>query len=319
MMQFVQQSFFGDSDMRMASRSRHLPDWSPSKRGHLFQCPRRYYYEYYSKFLQIPRDQTASLLFYKKLSNSWMLAGILLHLKIREAFGIWRQGATIESNSFVRDIAQWWDRARQSSVQFARSPDYSKPHSKVLLMEFVFEDSDANKTWWEAGQRLEKALLGFLTLSSLERFRIGGLTPDAAIEKRVKVEGQGFRMRGQIDLAWREGSRIAVADWKSGSRDSADSDLQMLAYSLAVKEHFNCALSDVDPFRVELGNGKVIPLTVNEQDAARAKARIAQDTAIMVGLHNYGERGIAEAFTPTGSPKICRLCPYQRVCPGSEV
>lgn len=126
-------------------------------------------------------------------------------------------------------------------------------------------------------------------------------------------------MRGQIDLAWPENGRVAVADWKSGDRDGADSDLQLLAYVLGVQHRFGCALDELDLFRVELGGGKVVPLLINRQEAARAMARMAQDTALMIDLHKYGVRGTSAAFTPTGSPKICRLCPYQQICPGSEV
>lgn len=247
-----------------------------------------------------------------------MLAGILLHQKIKEVFGIWRTGGIVDHGQFVKDVSVRCQKVRESSVQFVRSGNYSQDPARVLLMEFIFADSTANKIWWEAGQRLERALHGFLTLPSVDRFRRGGLVDDAVIEKRVVVEGQGFRMRGQIDLAWRERGRVAVADWKSGGHDGADSDLQLLAYALGVQQRFGCELDELDLFRVELGTGNIVPLPINQQEAARAKARMAQDTALMIGLRRYGEQRISAAFTPTGSPKICRLCPYQRICPGSE-
>lgn len=316
-MQLVQTSLFDAFDKRVRSHSKLL-DWSPSRRGQLEQCPRRYYYQYYTDPASTLPDRTVPLQFYRKLSNSWMLSGILLHLKIKEIFGIWRKGGVVHAKPFVKEIARRWQSVRQSSFEFVRGGDYSKPPTRVLLMEFIFGNPEASKIWGEAGQRLERALLGFLTLPSVDRFRTGGLLDDAVIEKRVVVEGQGFRMRGQIDLAWRENGRVTIADWKSGDRDSADSDLQLLAYALGVQHRFDCALDELDLFRVELGSGRVVALPVNQQEAARAKARMAQDTALMIDLHKYGEQGISEAFTPTGSPKVCRLCPYQRICPGSE-
>lgn len=319
MEQLMQQSLFDQFDIESRNHSKHsFRDWSPSKRSQLEQCPRRYYYQYYGDASEIIAGQSASLQFYRKLSNSWMLAGILLHLKIKEVFGIWRKGETVEADVFLNDVDRRWRRVRQSSLQFVRHVDYSKPTAGVLLMEFIFGDSKANEIWLDAGQRLERALSGFLTQPELEPFRKGGLTPEAAIEKSVRVDGPGFRMRGKIDLAWREDGRVMVADWKSGDRDGADSDLQLLAYALGVQHHFGCDLVDLDLFRVQLGSGNVVPLLVNEQEAARARARMAQDTALMIDLHKYGEQGVIEAFTPTGSAKICRLCPYQRVCPGSE-
>jgi len=64
MVQVVQQSlFFGfDTDPPRRSKSALL-DWSPSKRGQLEQCPRRYYYQYYADPLEIVVGQPASLRF----------------------------------------------------------------------------------------------------------------------------------------------------------------------------------------------------------------------------------------------------------------
>src|SRR4029078_8104848 len=125
---------------------------------------------------------SAPLKFYRKLSNSWMLAGILLHVMIREVFGIWRKDGTVDTRPFLKEIAQRWQRVKETSVQFARRGNYSEPPTGVLLSEFVFGEAFAQQIWSEAGQRLERALLGFLTLPELERFRQGGLVYDAAIE-----------------------------------------------------------------------------------------------------------------------------------------
>lgn len=316
-----QPSLFGETALRIkASPKKDLIDWSPSKRNALNQCPRRYYYQYYGGTARFARNepQKSQLQFYRKFSNSWMLAGILLHDKIRKEFQALKEGTPNEPEELVNAINQRWERVRETSVQFVKSGDVSATVGKVLLLEFVFENPDADSIWSAAGERLEKALTGFMTLPSLERFRKGGLTRDAAIEKRVTVDGPGFCMRGQIDLAWKEDGRVTVADWKSGGRDSGDSDLQLLVYSLAVQKQFNCQLSELDLFRVELDCGEIFRQEVNEQEAARARARMAQDTRLMMDLDRYGKQGVADAFTPTGSKWVCRLCPFQRICPGSE-
>lgn len=316
-----QSSLFTDTTLRIKSDpKKDLLDWSPSKRDVLNQCPRRYYYQYYGASARFATDEheKSQLQFYRKLSNSWMLAGILLHAQIRKQFTALKDGVRNEPEEVVKAINWRWEKVRETSVQFARSGDVSATTGKVLLLEFIFEDPGADAMWSAAGERLGKALTGFMTLPSLEQFRKGGLTHDAAIERRVKVDGRGFCMRGQIDLAWREDGRVTVADWKSGSRDSGDSDLQLLVYALAVQKYFNCRLSELDLFRVELDSGTIVRQEINEQEAARARARMAQDTRLMVDLDKYGQQGVAEAFTPTGSQRVCRLCPYQRICPGSE-
>lgn len=316
-----QPSLFTETALRIkGDPNKDFLDWSPSKRDVLNQCPRRYYHQYYGASARFATDepQKSLLQFYRKFSNSWMLAGILLHAQIRKEFKVLKDGARNKPEEIVKVINQRWEKVRETSIQFVRSGDVSAMAGKVLLLEFIFQDPGAESMWYTAGERLGKALTGFMTLPALERFRKGGLTSDAAIERPVKVNGRGFRMRGQIDLAWREDGRVTVADWKSGGRDSGDTDLQLLVYSLAVQQHFNCRLSDLDLFRVELDSGTIVRQEVNEQEAARARARMAQDTILMMNLDKYGQQGVAEAFTPTGSQRVCRLCPYQRICPGSE-
>ncbi len=304
MVEQAQQSFlFVEMDPKIQGNPKNkkdLPDWSISKRDQLEQCPRRYYYQHYGSAARMATNDLlkGQLQFYRKLSNSWLLAGILLHLKIRESFQVLRSGTKLAPEEMVRAIRQRWGKARETSNQYAKGGNREEAEGRVLLLEYIFERADADAMWEEAGERLVKALNGFLTLPELERFRREGLMPEAAIEKRVKVEGPGFRMRGQIDLAWPENGRVTVADWKSGGRNSGDSDLQLLAYALAAKQHFNCGLGDLDLYRIELDSGRAVRQEVNEIEAARARARIVQDTELMINLDKYGRAGIAEAFTP---------------------
>ena len=129
----LQQSLFEEFDLdRRRDLTLATRDWSPSKRSQLEQCPRRYYYQYYGNPTE-SNGSGAPLQFYRKLSNSWMLAGILLHVKIKESFGIWRKGGMVDSKSLVKDVSRRWQRVKESSLQFMRSSDYFKPPPGVLL------------------------------------------------------------------------------------------------------------------------------------------------------------------------------------------
>ncbi len=73
-------------------------------------------------------------------------------------------------------------------------------------------------------------------------------------------------------------------------------------------------------YKVHLPADEVVQFSVNERVLANARARIMQDAERMAAVHDYGQRGIEEAFTPCAKPKVCALCPFQAICPeGSAI
>ena len=63
-------------------------EWSHSRRSALFQCPRKYYYEYFGSNLRKAHDdpQKAKLRQLKNLKNRFERAGEILHFVIRAFF-----------------------------------------------------------------------------------------------------------------------------------------------------------------------------------------------------------------------------------------
>ena len=114
-----------------------------------------------------------------------------------------------------------------------------------------------------------------------------------------------------------------VLDWKIGAADGESSDsLQLLSYALAAVEEFGCAPESIDLYKVHLGDGdgKVTVYTVRDHQIQSARARIIQDTERMHSMDQYGRDGVSGAFTPCGQPRVCRMCPFQVLCPkGVEV
>lgn len=108
-----------------------------------------------------------------------------------------------------------------------------------------------------------------------------------------------------------------MVDWKVGGAGTGDG-LQLYTYAMAASQHLGRDLEDMDLYRVDLADDEVSTFAMGAREAARVEALILQDLEAMDALDGYGRKGVAEAFTPCGKPRVCALCPYQEFCPGSD-
>jgi hypothetical protein len=259
------------------------------------------------------------LRFLKSLSNRHLRTGTIAHLIIRTYFKRTQCG---EEWSSERAIG-WARQIYQADLEFSRGykrgallPD--DPTAPALLMEFYFGLPDAEALWAESETRLVEALHNFFMSPKIEPYRLGGGTPDALVEKSLGIKQEHFSVTGKLDLAYTDGDRVVVVDWKTGGAGGGDDGLQLYTYAMSAAQHLGRGLNDVDLYKVGLGADEVSHFAMDARDSARAKARILQDLEIMEVLDHYGREGVVEAFTPCGRPRVCALCPYQEFCPEEE-
>ena len=123
------------------------------------------------------------------------------------------------------------------------------------------------------------------------------------MEKPITLKEEHFSLRGKIDLAYPDRSRVVVVDWKTGSANGGEDSLQLLSYALGAMQEFGCASGDVELYGVYLGDSSVSAYTVSEGAILRAKARIIQDLERMRTLEDYGRNAVVDAFTPCGQTR----------------
>ena len=291
--------------------------WSYSRRDALEQCPRRYYYQYYGKNLRAATAEPLkdTLRFLETLSNRHLRAGEILHLVVKSYLKHLQDG---ENWSLAR-VLSWAHDIYHRDLEYSRQyrsgdPPDGGEYPPALLLEFYYGFEDAEFLWTESESELVKALTNFMTGAELERFRLGARHANAIVEKSVHLEGEHFSMDGKIDLAYPQGDRIVIVDWKMGQSNGSGDNLQLLSYALGAAKEFGCPLSNIDLYRVHLANGKVSPFAVSEKKVRSAKARIIQDLERMQELDDYGQKAASEAFTPCNQPRVCALCTFQGVC-----
>ncbi len=296
-------------------------DWSYSRRDLFERCLFWYYGSYYGarKGTAKSEPRKEKLRFLKKLGNVNLRAGSIMHLVIRTCLQYSKKG---DSWTVERAIS-WAQEIYKQDLKFSReyrpgNPLPSGDHAPVLLMEFFYGFPDAEELWEKSVVRLRKALSNFFINPEFETFRRGASHPHSLIEKMVRLNDRHFNLRGQIDLAYPEQDRYVVLDWKIGAADGESSDsLQLFSYALAAVKELGCAAESIDLYKVYLGDGdgKVTAYTVRDQQIRNARARIIQDTERMYSMDQYGRDGVSMAFTPCGQARVCRMCPFQALCP----
>lgn len=295
-----------------------LMDWSYSRRDMLEQCPRRYYYQYYGSHSRFAKTepQKPVLQFLKKLSNRYLRTGEIAHLVIRTYLKRLRQGDVWPLErvlSWAKDI---YRRDLTYSEQYQPGdPPSDEQYPPALLLEFYSGIENAEQLWAESESRLVTALTNFVESPRFAHFHTGGCHAGALVEKRITVKTPHFSLKGQIDLAYPDHDRVVIVDWKIGSSGGGNDSLQLLSYALAAMQEFHCQLEQIDLCLVHLVDNEVVPFVIGEKEGARARARILQDMERMQALDGYGRDAVSQAFTPCGQPRICALCPFQKICP----
>lgn len=316
----IQMSLFGESESKWGTESRQstLSEWSHSRRVTLEQCARKYYYQYYGSKLQKAKNdpQKEKLRFLEKLQNRHLRSGDILHFVIRWYLKQLQQGKQLSLDWLL----QWALDVYRKDIKYSQQYEHGTPLSNdirhpKLLLEFYYELPDAESLCADTEKRLITALTNFVKNQNFAQFREGAGKVSAQIEKQIYLKETHFILRGTVDLAYSEGDKFVIVDWKIGREGNGDDSLQMLAYAWWAKQKFKHSPEHITPHRVHLGDSTVSTFNVSEKALTRVEARILQDLERMYVADNYGQQGKSGAFTPCAQPKVCALCQFQEVCP----
>lgn len=295
--------------------------WSYTRRSTLEQCVRRYYDEYYGASKRTAKQdadkETLALL--KCLKNRFERTGDLLHLAISTYFRKGKEGDIWKPER----LASWVGDIFRRDIAYSQAdPDGTQPppgdFTPILLTEFHYRLSDAIELCKRAEERLVQAVLSFANEPQYEEFRRGGMRANAFIEKRTLkvIAGLPCRIDGRVDLAYEDGDRIIIVDWKIGTDDGrGDDSLQLATYALWAIEHYQCLPQALHICKVFLGSNSIVYFDCDDGLLATTRARIMQDAERMALLDRYGRDAVVQAFTPCRQPFVCRMCPFLKVCP----
>jgi len=312
MIDAVQLDLFGNVQTDTIKRTQIT--WSYSRRQILEQCTRRYYYDYYgaNAHLAASSPQKDDICFLKTLSNRYLRRGDILHLAIRLYYK--------HGDSSREWLVDWARRTYRADYEYSRIGGGPRPpderYPPTMLLEFYYGWPNAEALYVESEKQLITALETFLNSPAYAVVRNGGQRPSAKVEEWITVKTKAFNARGKVDLAFPQDGKLVILDWKTGEAKAPTKSLQLAFYALWAVETEGYRLEDILLYRGQLIDGSLQQIALNEHTLLRVRARIIQDLERMRVLDGYGRDAVVEVFPPCGLPKVCRLCPYQRICPG---
>jgi hypothetical protein len=289
--------------------------WSHSRRGAFDQCSRRYFFDYYTKFITDPvlLDAVSRL---KIIENRYTRCGSILHLVLRTFLRKARSGQVWSktwTKKWVQDLIKQ-DIEYSMSVA-AGSPVKQERFGPVLLQELISRCPDGLDMVRSQESQVLKAIDSFFDSDKFRAFVQAARNADSVIEERISLPVFAAKTSGQIDLAYSCEDYAAVVDWKLGAAaDDGNESLQLSYYGMWAANHYVRPANQVRVYKAHLAVNEVVEFAASERAFANARARICQDVQRMQVLQPYGESGEMEAFTPCAQAGLCRLCRYLTVC-----
>ncbi|MEW5816967.1 MAG: PD-(D/E)XK nuclease family protein [Spirochaetota bacterium] len=137
--------------------------WSYSRREVLEQCPRRYYYQYFGSAARTAKTEPHKhmLRFLKGISNRYLRVGDIMHLIIRTYLTKLRSGDAWS----LEWLLNWASDIYHRDMEYSRSYDVSshaeEKYPPVLLLEFYYQQDNADRSCAESEQRLNACFDGF--------------------------------------------------------------------------------------------------------------------------------------------------------------
>jgi hypothetical protein len=291
--------------------------WSPSKMNTARQCSRRLYYQYFgSKKHKAKNDPDKQRLAYlSKLSNKALVSGEIVHaviaiyLRKAKLNDVWTLDRTRGFAFHILDQAIEYSKNEKNNnhVQFEFPP--------AILKELYYGEVSEKEIVDEIRAKLDLNLTNFVKSHLFEPHRMGGRQYTSLIEEKAKFKlTEDIRIDSVVDLAFQNGTKFQIVDWKTGKADVEETSLQLLTYALWAIQSKKIERESIVIEKAYLGEDKLDSLEFSELHLTRAKTRIRQDAEILRELSVFGFDGNEQAFAKCGKPKICKLCPFEEVC-----
>jgi hypothetical protein len=291
--------------------------WSFSRRNTMETCLRKYYYQYYAaKQEKLTMGESfESVKFLKRLSNQYLVGGKILHNLIRLYFAKAKEEMEL-SLDWLKQRAR--EKIKQSieysnAVFSGQLVDYEYP--PFLLQELYYENPDAAEIYNHVETMVLKGLEIFMTSEKLARFRASGKLAPAFVEKKFRIQlTDQITITGETDLAYQDKEAFVICDWKTGKVDDGDDSMQLLTYTLWALDQAGANNGKTKIYKAYLYEDVVKAFSLSEREIFRNKMAIKQSAEAMLEMAEFAEIGNEMAFTPCRQPKICALCPFQKIC-----
>jgi len=292
--------------------------WSVSRDNLFRECPRRYFYNYYGfwgGWLEDAPKRTRDIYVLKQLKTRPIWVGQVVHNCIARSLQNLSRGVPLLS---VEEIFKITRGGMRQDFRDSRSGRY-RQSPKVFhgFFEHEYEVDVADGEWKESAALVDQCLMTFYESETFAALK--NLDPNYFLEieqfSSIYLDTSEIVMR--LDCVTREGSTIAIWDWKTGRREAESGlSLQMGCYAHYAKKQFRADLSQIETRRFDLYRNKLHKDTVTAGVVNEILDYIQGSIKDMKGLLDDPEQNLAneERFQKIERSDICLKCNFFRVC-----
>jgi hypothetical protein len=295
--------------------------WSMSRGRTFEECARRYYFQYYGHqggWLASADERTREIYLLKQVQNRYMWIGDLVHRAVEVALKLYQMHGELPPR---REMEARFDRQMRDGFRASRDDRLRSQGEGPRLFEHEFPVELDESVWAEMHQRGLQAIRGLWTSPLLARIQEAGRERILAVEEHGTFEVADVEVRVRVDLAFWDGERLRVVDWKTGRARSRDSATQLAGYALFARQRWNAPVDRILATEAYLLRGEAVDHAISAPHLAAAADFIRRSVRAMQGPLVDVEANLAEEadFGRVDDLRVCRDCAFQRVCLGRTV
>ncbi|MGH7321453.1 MAG: PD-(D/E)XK nuclease family protein [Candidatus Rokuibacteriota bacterium] len=291
--------------------------WSRSRNVMFQECRRRYFYHYYGAWGGWEPDAPAEvrrLYVLKQLTGRQGWAGRVVHEAVEMALKALHAGRDLPEAWLIDETVQ---RMRRE-WRFSKRGGYrERPKADVALFEHEYGIEVAPRTWQVLRDHVLRCVRTFYRLPLLRDLRETPRERWILIEDVRAFDFEGIPVFAAPDFGyWTQSDRLALVDWKTGSRDPDETAIQLGCYALYARDVLDVPADLVDLREVNLREGTV---TAHPWDDARVhdvRDRLRLSIRAMKAWLRDPMANVAvlEDFERTEDLRLCRWCNFRAVC-----
>jgi hypothetical protein len=293
-------------------------NWSYSRYEVYESCEKKYYYTYYGskKTKALKEPLKAELAVLADIDNRYMVMGDVVHSVIAWALRKLKNHESVEyfqirnfAFSKLRETVGYSERFRLTG----RIETFAFP--VPLIKEIVHDINPFLEIEKELEEKIMLNLNNFWHSETFESLRKNATYSDSIIEGKSNFQlDKRVNVTGKIDLAFPDGENYVITDWKTGKTQYEETSLQLLTYGLWSKSQSQISDKSLIIQKAYLAQDTIEPMKFSENQLLRAKAKIRQQTELLKEMDEFGMNATAEAFVARKMERICKLCPFEKIC-----
>jgi hypothetical protein len=280
-----------------------IAGWSHSRFHTISECKRRYFYQYYPKFL--PATLSKKAIFLRQLSNQKMAVGSLLHEIIEQILKRYTKDHSTELNG-----KKLSDAIRSKALKMVRAQPFFETYylGHIVQAEEILKPVETFVNMF-----LESDIHGILREEAGNRNNSWVIEPGDFGEIRIR----GLKAYCKVDVMYKNNSDCTIIDWKSGRESSAHRE-QLLAYVEYAINSFKIPAEDIRCLMVYFGEElRTVEYRFTQNEVDEFEARVVQQTGVMHSFCSDPGKNIPlplELFGLTEDLTQCINCKFKELC-----